>query len=100
MEKRMHGRRRVLKKGLLILNANGSAIECVVRELGGGGARIGLHGWMALPERFDLMIAGDNLRVAARVAWQRGQEAGLAFVGPAVRARRRRAAEPHRAAAA
>jgi hypothetical protein len=99
MERRMHGRRRVLKKGLLILNSN-STVECLVRELGGGGAAIWLHGWMTLPERFDLMIPADNLRVAARAAWQRGQEVGLEFVGPSMVARRRRAVAPGRVAAA
>ena len=98
MEQRNHARRRVLKKGLLILN--GSTFECLVRELGGGGARIWLNGWMALPERCDLMIPADNLRVAARAAWQHGQEVGLEFTGPSAMARRRRAAEPGRGAAA
>ncbi|HEX2257819.1 MAG TPA: PilZ domain-containing protein [Afifellaceae bacterium] len=100
MEQRMHGRRRVLKKGLLILNTNGSTFECQVRELGGGGAAVRLYGWTALPERFDLMIPADNLRVSARVAWQRGEEVGLEFMGPSVMARRRQAAEPGRFAAA
>lgn len=99
MEKRMHSRRRTLKTGLLILNSNGSSIECLVREIGEGGAGIWLHCWMALPERFDLIIPSDNLRVAARAAWQRGQEVGLEFVGPSMMARRR-TAQPGRVAAA
>jgi hypothetical protein len=99
MDQREHGRRRVLKKGLLILNSNGSSFECLVRELGGGGAAIQLYGWTPLPERFDLMIPADNLRVAARAAWQRGQEVGLEFLGPSTMARRQ-AAAPGRVAAA
>lgn len=95
MEKRMHGRRRTLKKGVLILNSNGSAIECLVREIGGGGAGIWLHAWMALPDRFDLMIPSDNLRVGARTAWQRGQDVGLEFLGQSVVAMGRKGMRQH-----
>jgi hypothetical protein len=92
MENRASVRRRTLKQALLILNTNGSVVDCLIRDLSFGGAGLWLHNWMALPRRFDLVLPGEKLRVGARLAWQRGQAAGVQFVGASMLGRRHRKA--------
>jgi hypothetical protein len=100
MEHRIEGRRRTLRKGLIVLNANASVIECLVKNISPGGAGLWMHGWMVLPERFELRIPGEDLRADVRLAWQRGQEVGVEFVEAATIRSAVRATAASRSAAA
>lgn len=54
---------------------------CVIRDISRDGAKISLPAAIALPERFELAIADDDLRtVKACLRWRRGDFAGLTFL--------------------
>lgn len=55
----------------------------MIRDLSRAGVKISLSARIALPERFELVIAADDLRiVAVRLRWRRGEFAGLTFETP------------------
>lgn len=78
MEHRAHTRRKTLKHGSLILKAGGLKVDCIIRDISAGGARIWRPHWISLPPRFELAIPGEMSR-AVRLCWQHGQEAGVQF---------------------
>ncbi|HEX2257818.1 MAG TPA: PilZ domain-containing protein [Afifellaceae bacterium] len=80
MEHRAHPRRKTLKHGSLVLKPGGAKVDCVVRDISAGGARIWRPHWVRLPRRFQLTIPGE-INVKAELCWENGQEAGLRFVG-------------------
>jgi len=82
-ERRSSPRRRVLKQGKAIFNGNASVIDCTVRDVSLGGARISCPQTMGLPDVFHLVIMSDREVREVRVAWRRHNEAGLQFLsGP------------------
>ncbi len=74
-------RSRVLLQGRIVI---GSELHpCVIRDLSRAGVKISLPARIALPERFELVIAADDLRtVAVCLRWRRGEFAGLTFDPP------------------
>ncbi len=86
-ECRKYPRMRVLKSAKVVLGAS-SVLDCVVRDLTNGGARVKIPNAVNLPE--DVAITFDAGRTCrpCRVAWRRVDETGLQFTDP-----------PHRAAA-
>ena len=81
MERRAVPRHRTFLKGVLSFQ-NGTATEdCVVRNLGEGGALIELPHPRA-PETFDLVIAGRETRAPAHVVWRNGGRFGLRLEAP------------------
>lgn len=74
-------RKRMLKEGKLLLS-EWSVIDCVIRDMSETGARVALSGPMALPDGLRLLVVSSNELYPVRVAWQRGQMAGLQFTGP------------------
>jgi hypothetical protein len=67
-------------------------LNCVVKNLSNGGARIACH--EELPDQFILRLTpGRGRPRSCRVAWRRGEEVGVQFVdilppdGPSVRTR-------------
>ena len=77
VERRRAGRLRTLKHGRIFIDAM-STLNCAVRNMGAGGARLVLPSVVGVPERFTLDIAGDR-RVAARVVWKTYTDIGVAF---------------------
>lgn len=71
-------RNRVLLQGRVVF---GSELHpCVIRDLSRAGVKISLPARVALPERFELVIAADDLRrVAVCLRWRRGEFVGLTF---------------------
>lgn len=73
-------RHRVLLQGRIVAGAQ--LQPCVIRDLSRTGAKIRVAPRIALPDRFDLVIASDELRtVRACLRWRRGEFAGLVFEG-------------------
>jgi len=56
------------------------ALDCTIRDLSDGGARIAFSATVALPEVIELEIPQRELRRRARVVWRRSDEVGLSFV--------------------
>lgn len=64
-----------------VVGERDTLITCIVRDLTPAGAKIRLPRPVALPERFDLVIAAHDLRtVPVQLRWQRGHFAGVIFL--------------------
>lgn len=78
--KRQAERRVCQMKGQLRLADDKPHVDCVIFDLGTGGARIALPDKLELPSYFDLFIPARSDTKFALVRWQRGAEAGLEFM--------------------
>jgi hypothetical protein len=77
MENRSDPRQRILKAGTI--SFGGSAISCTVRNRSLGGANLEVESHAGIPDTFDLLVAGDQLRRRCHVMWRRGSRLGIAF---------------------
>lgn len=75
-ERRSEMRRRVCKGAKLSFNGGFGALECVLRDQSGRGARLKFGDASAVPTRFELSIAGEAGLRTAHVRWR-----GLNTVG-------------------
>ncbi len=55
-ERRKSPRRRVLRRGRIVYRRGHGAIDCVILDLGDGGARLRLNGLICLPGAFELRL--------------------------------------------
>ena len=78
MNRRREHRMRVFKPARIILNNGYSVINCIVRDISDGGARISLEDAMLLPEAFSIELDSGAVRRAMR-RWRRGKSVGLEF---------------------
>ena len=78
VERRAHTRHRVFKGGRLAFKG-GSSVECTVRNISPGGARVDLTSPVALPEQFTLLIDTDHFKQRCHPVWTRNTRIGLAF---------------------
>lgn len=78
-ERRRWPRRRTWKNGRTFWS-NGDSSECIVRNLSEAGAQLELRG--PLPNRFDLLVEGDQRRRSCSVVWRREKRAGVRFDEP------------------
>ncbi len=60
-----------------------STIDCVIRDMGAGGARLEFGAMTDLPAEFRLLVVSTNVLVPAARVWQQGHKAGIKFTGPA-----------------
>ena len=82
-DRRRARRQKVLKEGKIML-ADGVAVNCIVRDISPGGARLELDGPVCLPGEFHLRIVAADLTLPAVPAWQRRDEVGVRFTGVGV----------------
>jgi hypothetical protein len=80
-EHRRGQRRRMLKAGKIVVS-DSSMIDCTIRDISEGGARIVFAGPTQLPDGFWLMIVTEAKMIPAELLWQRGLAAGIRFTGP------------------
>jgi len=81
-EKRYIPRRRVLKGGKIIFADGNQVVDCVIRNLSVGGARLDVPATLALPHAFTLLDVQTERRYIAAVAWRRGDQMGVEFSDP------------------
>jgi hypothetical protein len=79
-ERRAERRHRVLKEAEVWLTDR-IAVNCVVRDLSPGGARLEFEGPVCLPSEFRLHIVSADLTIPAAPVWLRKLEAGIRFTG-------------------
>jgi hypothetical protein len=77
-EKRTVARHRVLKSGTIEFNRAGG-ISCTVRNLSNTGAALAVASPLGIPDTFDLVIAGDDVRHSCRIVWRKEKQIGVAF---------------------
>ena len=78
VEKRAHARHRVFKGGRLAFNG-GSSVECTVRNISPGGARVDVTIPIALPAQFTLLINTDHFKRQCHPVWRHDTHIGVAF---------------------
>jgi len=76
-ERRATPRQRVFKAGSI--EFDGSAVDCVVRNLSPAGAGLEVDNSRGIPHYFTLKIPTRNIREDCRVVWRVGKQIGLAF---------------------
>lgn len=75
-------RYRVLNGGKLIVNDGQSVIDCVIRDMSEGGARVRITIPTMLPKQLEMLVVKNNMLYPVEVRWNRNSEAGLQFTGP------------------
>jgi hypothetical protein len=78
-ERRRYPRIRTLKAARILFNGHHSVINCMVRNLGPGGACLKIASAIGIPERFDLIFDADKSVRGCRQVWHREQQIGIAF---------------------
>jgi hypothetical protein len=78
-ERRASARQRSLLRGCIYFNNRCSAVDCLVRDLSTGGARLILSEHVSIPDNIELYIAQKCQTLRAHVQWHQGDEAGVAF---------------------
>jgi hypothetical protein len=74
-------RQRTLKAARVVLT-DFSTIDCTIRDISKGGARLVFGDAFTLPQEFRLLLVSTNMIVPAKLLWQRAKQAGVAFTGP------------------
>jgi hypothetical protein len=72
-------RRTVLKGAKVVFNNGKGVLVCRVRDLSPGGARLEFPPRQALPEEFELHVAGQPVRKCER-RWTRNNIVGVRFL--------------------
>lgn len=78
-ERRRATRAHVLQRARIVFRRGYSTVDCVVLDLSSGGARIKLGGWLGLPDRFELRLAGGRTH-PVEVRHRSVETTGVAFV--------------------
>ncbi len=74
-------RQRTLKGARVVLEDR-STIDCTIRDISKGGARLVFGDAFKLPETFRLINLTAKTITPVRLQWQRRMEAGVSFDGP------------------
>ena len=80
VEKRKATRARTLLGGVIAFNNRASTMDCQVRNLSIGGAKVTFSNTATVPDQFDLKIAPKERSFRARMIWRAPNEAGVAFL--------------------
>jgi hypothetical protein len=78
-ERRHSARQKSFLRGCVYFNKGRGAIDCLIREISDGGARIIFSDVVNVPDVVELYIPQKEQRVRARVRWRHGDEVGLDF---------------------
>ena len=76
-------RRTVLKGARIIFNERQSILNCRVRDMTTGGARLDLSTQQLLPHEFELQVSGNPMRRCG-LRWAHGNFVGVRFLPDAV----------------
>ena len=74
---RHDARHKVLKVGTV--DFEGGAINCTVRNLSLTGAAIEIANQQGVPDKFTLVVPGDNLHLPCHVVWRKAYRIGVQF---------------------
>ena len=76
-------RRTVIKGARIIFNERQSTLNCRVRDMTAGGARLDLSTQQLLPHEFELQVSGSTTRRCG-LRWAHGTFVGVRFLPDAV----------------
>jgi len=77
-------RRTVLKGARIFFNERQSTLNCRVRDLTAGGARLDLATQQLLPHEFELQVSGSPSLQRCGLRWAHGNFVGVRFLCDAV----------------
>jgi PilZ domain len=77
-EKRLAARQKVLKQGTIAFSGGGG-VECMVRNVSSGGARLDVANPLGLPRSFTLIIQSDQFMRRCHPVWCSDSRIGVAF---------------------
>ena len=78
-ERRKSARQKSFLRGCIYFNNRRSAVDCLVRDISGAGARLIFSDAITTPDVVDLYIPQKEQTLRAHVHWRHGQEMGVAF---------------------
>ncbi|MBR0800154.1 PilZ domain-containing protein [Bradyrhizobium jicamae] len=78
-DRRQGPRDKVLYGGVAAINERGSTMDCLVRNIGEGGACVEFETAAKLPEEMNLTIARRGRSYLTRMIWRQANKVGLAF---------------------
>lgn len=78
-EHRSGHRRRMLKEAKIVTRHGHSTVDCVVRDMSPGGARLKVEDGLSVPASFELLLVSEEARVPAQVVWRKAREIGIRF---------------------
>jgi len=64
----------------ILFNKGMMKVDCTIRNISDGGAKLEVSGAVALPDHFDLHIPQKNVTRHVRLAWRHGDACGVAYV--------------------
>lgn len=80
-ERRSAPRYRTLKGALVVYGNHQVALDCLIRNVSDGGAKITLESTRDVPDTFELLVPKEHLIVAARAVWRSETALGVATTG-------------------
>jgi hypothetical protein len=78
LEKRLSPRRNTMIIATLVFDSGRARIDCVIRNLSDGGAKLEVSTVKGIPQSFDLLVPGHRPH-HCRVAWRALRELGVEF---------------------
>jgi len=79
IERRATPRHRILKQGTISLHGGGG-VDCTVRNISEGGARLEVANPLGLHGSFSLAIPTDHVMRDCRAVWNIEKHVGVAFI--------------------
>lgn len=79
LEKRLSPRRNTMIRATIVYGGGQNYVECVIRDLSDGGAKLEVASVRTIPATFDLFVPGHRPQ-HCRVAWRALKEMGVQFM--------------------
>lgn len=80
-EHRSRPRTRTFKSGRLVFNDGRSTLDCVVRNISEGGAKLSFNQVAAIPDVFQISLS-DGAKKTCRIVWRKSLDVGVSFDVP------------------
>ncbi len=81
-ERRRNLRRRVLKEGKIVFADALCLMDCTIRDMSDGGAKLMVSNTLAIPPSFQLYEKSSGKLYPATIAWRQCNAIGITFDGP------------------
>jgi hypothetical protein len=79
-DRRQSFRRKTFLGGRVVFNHRQATMDCVLKNVGGSGAKLVFNNTASVPDEFDVQVARMERTFRARVEWRRQDELGVSFV--------------------
>ncbi len=78
-ERRNASRHKSFLRGRIYYNNRRNSVDCLIRDISPGGARLTFSDAVTVPDVVDVYIPQKEQTLRASVHWRRGQEIGVTF---------------------